>query len=487
MWTYMEEHVWPILFGLNYLLVAVFAVLILLRNRNPFTTLTYLLTLVTIPFFGLIVYYLIGQDYRKNRIFEKKRFLDNTKLKNWKSKFKLNKEEREDFKEQFGDAIFKIYRLLQNNEKAILTYDNDVQILLNGEEKFKFLRQDLQNAKVHIHMEYFVIVDDELGNEIIEILLGKAKEGVQIRLIYDDVGSSISSETKRRFLESSIESFPFMPVMFSNSTSKLNYRDHRKIVVIDSSIGYVGGINLEKKYDNSYKNERFWRDTHLRLEGSAVGSLQSSFLLSWEFVSKKEVILHNKLFPSNRPNTKDPVAIQIAASGPDTDWANIMEAFFAAINGAQEYIYITSPYLMPNDEIIMALGTAARSGVEVAIIIPYQSDSFGAQYASDSYIAQLLRSSIKIFRYKKGFMHAKSIVIDDIFTSIGSANLDYRSFSINFEINAMLYSMDIAKEMKKVFLEDLRECEEVNLEGWTERSVTRKLKESVCRLWAPLL
>jgi cardiolipin synthase len=487
MWTFVKENVWPILFTLNYLLVAVMVVFILLRNSNPVKTLTYLFALVTLPFLGLLVYYLVGRDYRKNKIFEKKRFLDNAKLREWKAKFELNKEEREDFEEQFGEGIFKIYKLLQNNEKAVLTFDNDAKILINGEQKFKMLREDLRNAKHHIHMEYFIIVDDELGQEIIEILFEKAQEGVQIRLIYDDVGSDLSAKTKRRLTASSIEHFPFMPVIFTNSTSKLNYRDHRKIVVIDGKIGYVGGINIDKRYDNTYHNERYWRDTHLRLEGSSVGSLQASFLLSWEFVSNKKIRIQSAMFPKRKPISKDPVAVQIAASGPDTDWANIMEALFAAINGARDYIYITSPYLVPNDEIITALSTASRSGVAVSILIPYKSDSMGAQYASDSYIEQLLYSNIKVFRYKKGFMHAKSIVIDDVFTSIGTANLDYRSFSINFEINAMMYGVKIAKEMKKVFVEDLKECEEVYLERWVERTVTRKLKESVCRLWGPLL
>lgn len=487
MLSFLYDNIWLILFGLNYLFVAIFAILILLRNINPVKTLTYLFALAAFPFIGLIVYYLVGQDYRKNKIFEKKHFLDNAKLKKWRSKFKLDREEKEDFEEEFGRDMFKVYHLLQNNQNAVLTYDNEVEILVNGEEKFKRLREDLNNAQHHIHLEYFVIVDDELGKEILEILLKKAKEGVVVRLIYDDVGSDLTRKMKKRLTESSLQHFPFMPVIFSNSTSKLNYRDHRKIVVIDGTIGYVGGINMEQKYDNSYDNERYWRDTHLRIEGSAAGSLQASFLLSWEFVSEDEVDLDESLFPVGKPKSKEPVAVQIASSGPDSDWANIMEALFVAINSANKYIYITSPYLVPNDEIITALGTAARSGVEVCIIIPYESDSLGAQYASDSYIEQLLCSNIKIYRYKKGFIHAKAYVIDDIFSSVGTANLDYRSFSDNFEINALMYNEKIAKKLKKIFKEDLKECEEVDLDRWEERGITRKLKESFCRLWGPLL
>jgi len=487
MLSFLKGHIWQVLIVLNYALVIVFSILIVLKNRNPVKTLTYLFALATLPFLGLLVYYFFGRDYRKNKIFEKKYFLDSSRLKEWREKFGLHPGEREEFEETFGESLFKMYNLLRNNEKAVLTYNNDVRILINGEQKFAQLREDLKSARNHIHLEYFVVVDDQLGAEIIDLLCQKAKEGVNVRLIYDDVGSTISRETKAKLKQSEIEYFAFMPVMFSNSTSKFNYRDHRKIVIIDGKIGYVGGINLEKKYDNTYDNERYWRDTHVRLEGSAAGALQSSFLLSWEFVSEATLIIDHSLFPDCTWETGDAVAVQIAASGPDTDWANIMEALFAAINGAREYVYITSPYLVPNDQIITALTTAARSGIDVRIIIPYRSDSLGAQYASDSYIEQLLKSNIRMFRYTKGFVHAKTMVIDDLFTTIGTANLDYRSFSINFEINALFYAKSTALELKQVFLEDLKDCEEVTLARWQDRSTGRRLKESFARLWGPLL
>jgi cardiolipin synthase len=321
---------------------------------------------------------------------------------------------------------------------------------------------------------------------IIDILCKKAREGVKVRLIYDDVGSSLSSKTKRALTQNGVEHYAFMPVVFTRFTSKLNYRNHRKIVVLDCCVGYIGGINIAKRYDNSYNNERYWRDTHLRLEGDAVGALQASFLLNWNFVSNKDVNINEVLKPPVR-DSDNATAVQIASSGPDTDWANIMEAIFTTINTARDYIYITSPYLIPNGEILTALTTASRSGVEVKIIIPWQSDSWAAQYASDSYIGQLLESGIRIFRYTKGFIHAKTMVIDDVLTNIGTANLDYRSFSVNFEINALLYDRSIGEEMRKIFLDDLTDCEEVVSERWENRSLARKLKESFCRLWAPLL
>lgn len=487
MWEYLNDNLWTILLGINYVLVIITSVLILLKNKNPVKTLSFLFGLAVLPFLGLLVYYFFGQDYRKSKIFKKKFILDNDRIKKWRDNFKLNEDEKEDFEEEFGEGIFKIYRLLKNNERAVLTFDNEVEILVNGEVKFKKLLEDLATAQHHIHLEYFVLLDDEIGIKIIEILCAKAQEGIQVRLIYDDVGSSLSRKSKNKLSESGVKHFPFMPVLFSNSTSKLNYRDHRKIVVIDGSVGYVGGINLDKKYDNSIENDRYWRDTHLRLEGGSVGSLQSAFLLSWNFVSKQEIEIGEELFPKAKAKAQEPVAVQIAASGPDTDWANIMEAFFCAITSARESIYITSPYFMPNTQILTALTTASRSGVDVKIIIPKKSDSWAAQYATDSYIEELEQSGVQMYRYNKGFVHAKTLVIDDLFSSIGTANMDYRSFALNFEINALLYSKKVNRQMKKIFEDDLKECDEIEYERWLKRGISRKLQESFARLWAPLL
>ena len=463
------------------------SVIIVLKNRNPVKTLSYIFVLATLPFIGLLVYYFFGQDYRKDKIFQKKYVRDNNRLSQWRNKFGLNTEEREDLREVFGEGIYKIYRLMRNNENAVLTFNNEVDILINGEAKFKALREDLKHAKHHIHLEYFVLFDNGLGSEIIDILCKKAEEGLLVRLIYDDVGSDISNANKKKLTASGVKHFAFMPVLFSNSTSKLNYRDHRKIVVIDGDIGYVGGINLDQKYDNSFDNDRYWRDTHMRISGGAVGALQSAFLLSWNFVAKENMEIEAILLPKQKAVSQKPVAVQIAASGPDSDWANIMEVMFCAINSARKSILITTPYFMPNSAIMTALTTAARSGVEVNIILPYESDSWPAQYATDSYIEECLNSGIVINRYRKGFVHAKTLVIDDMFTSIGTANMDYRSFSMNFEINALVYNKDINQQMRNQFTIDLQDCNVVTMERWKDRNINRRLKESFSRLLAPLL
>lgn len=484
----LGDSLWEILLIINYALVILFSILIVLKNSNPVKTLSYLFALATLPFLGLLVYYLFGQDYRKDKIFRKKFALDDVKLRKWKTELRLKSAEQQELKEHYGEAPYRIYRLMRENSKAPLTFGNEVEILVNGENKFRPLKSDLTGARYHIHLEYFVVHDDALGMEILDILCAKAGDGLDVRLIYDDVGSKLSNKTKQKLTASGVQHFPFMPVLYPRFTGKLNYRDHRKIVVIDGETGYVGGINLRKKYDNSFQdNERYWRDTHLRITGPAVGALQASFILCWDFVSGSEIKLSDVYFPDSGTTGNKPVAVQIAASGPDTDWENIMEAMFTAISGAEEYIYITTPYLIPNEAILTALTTAGRSGIDVRILIPYTSDSLAAQFATDSYIEQLVQSKVRIYRYRKGFIHSKTMVIDDHFSSVGTANLDYRSFSINFEINALLYSDTKASEMKAIFLDDLTEAVEVDPEIWMERGLKRKLQESFSRLWSPLL
>ncbi len=485
--SFLQENLWQSLLLVNYLLVIGLSVFIVLKNYNPTKTLSYIFALAAFPFLGLLVYYFFGIDYRKNKIFGKKYLTDNIKLQKWRARFAMDADAQDTFRDQVGAGIFKVYELLVRNQSAVLTFENSIQLLHSGEDKFAKLKEDIQAATSHIHLEYFVAFDDRVGRPLLELLCKRAEEGVQVRFIYDGVGSSLSRATKRRLTDSGVQHYAFMPVLFTKFTSKFNYRDHRKIVVIDGRISYVGGINIRQRYDNNMNNDRYWRDTHLRIDGPATGSLQKLFLLTWDFVSGNTSSVTADLFPEIKPTSKKPVAVQIAASGPDSDWANIMEAIFTAINRARKYIYITTPYMIPNTSILTALTTAARSGVDIRILIPYQSDSWAAQYATDSYIETLLKSGIRIFRYTKGFLHSKTFVMDDRLCSVGTANLDYRSFSINFEVNALLYDRELALELKDTFLSDLQESEEVEIQRWMKRGFRRKLQESVNRLWAPLL
>ncbi|MDO1500982.1 cardiolipin synthase [Winogradskyella maritima] len=480
---FIKSNIWLILIVINYVLALSGVITILLKKVNPTKTLSYIIALLVFPFVGLIVYYLFGQEYRKTKIFSRKNVLNQSITKKIQEGLELETTKIEEV-DDLLDEKSKLIPLLYNSEKSKLTINNDVKIIKDGDKKFELLFEDIKNAKHHIHLEYFIIKDNKIGLELFDLLCEKASEGVKVRIVIDDVGSSISKKTKRRVEECGIEMHSFMPVLFSGSTGKMNYRDHRKIAVIDGVIGYLGGINISDTYVNA-NNELYWRDTHLRIVGEAVKPLQILFLTSFDFAFGDEIEVEKEFFPKH--DCKENVPLQIAASGPDTDWSNIMEAIFVAITNASDYIYITTPYFIPNDEIVTALQVAARSNIDVKLIVPKTSDSWIAEYATNSYLERLLEAGVEVYQYCKGFVHAKTIVVDDTFSTIGTANMDYRSFNINFEVNALIYHKDTSLEMKQLFNDDLQDCEQLDMDRWVKRSKRVKLIEAVARLMAPLL
>ncbi|WP_044398646.1 cardiolipin synthase [Lacinutrix sp. Hel_I_90] len=485
MLDFIQEHWFYAALIINYLLSISAVITILFRNSNPTKTLTYIIVLVFFPFLGLLVYYLFGQEYRKNKIFNRKSVLNEKIIKSLNDELELDETELQELEDDFLLDKIRLVKLLQKNDKSPLTKCNYVEILKNGEVKFKRLFEDLRAAEKHIHIEYYIIKDDDIGSELLNILCDKAKEGLEVRLSVDDVGTSISGGMKRKLKDSGVQFNSFMPVLFPKFTGKMNYRDHRKIVVIDGTVGYVGGINVSDNYVNKPNKKDYWRDTHIRLEGEAVITLQVQFLMNWNFVSDSKTKISKTYFP-NKP-CKGNVAVQIAASGPDTDWANIMDIMFSAITTADDYIYITTPYFIPNDEMIMALQIASKSGLDVRVLIPDISDSWMAKYATNSYLQRLFNANIKVYRYTKGFIHAKTMVVDDVFSTIGTSNLDYRSFNINFEINAVIYNTKVSKDLKAMYLEDLENATLMDPDTWQNRSQVDKMKEAYAKLWAPLL
>ncbi len=485
MMNFITSNIWILLLVVNYILVFVVAFIILFKNINPTKTVSYIIVLVFFPFFGLIVYYLFGQEYRKDKIFNRKNILNQRIIEKVNHELEAEKRDVKALEEDLLDERIKLVKLLQSDKSTPLTTYNDLQIIKNGENKFKILLEDLKSAKNHIHLEYYILIDDKIGMQIIDILCDKASKGVAVKVSIDDVGSIISRKTKKRLTKSGVEWHSFMPVLFPGFTGKMNYRNHRKIVIIDGKIGFIGGINISDTYVNYGDDDVFWRDTHLRIVGEAVKSLQIHFLMNWEFVSGNQVKIFKDYFPEDEYKNKLPM--QIAASGPDTDWANIMEVIFTAIVTSEKYVYITTPYFIPNDQIITALQVASKSGVDVRLLIPKVSDSWTAQHATNSYLESLMDANIKIYRYCKGFIHAKTIIVDDMFSTVGTTNMDYRSFNINFEINAFIYDEEKSKELKSHFFEDLEESEEIDYARWINRSKGQKFYESYSRLWAPLL
>lgn len=487
---FISGNIWWILLAVNYLLVFISAGYEIMHDRNPVKTLSLLFALFVLPGIGLFFYYFFAQEYRKDKIFNRKKIFDQKIIQHWEDKLMLT-EQNLIVKNKKDDSIeqkIKLVSLLQNNQKKPVTFKNKVKVLINGENKFTALFEDIKNAKQHIHIEYYIINSGRLGHRLILLLCEKAEEGVKVRVSYDYVASRLSSKAVKKMKSYGIEVYPFMPVWFPNLTRKLNYRNHRKMAIIDGNIGYIGGINICDEYVNFEENPKeklFWRDTHLRIKGHAVKSLQVQFLLNFNFISGKELKIEDNFFP--KIDIPERAAVQIATSGPDTNWQNIMEAILTAINTADKYIYITTPYFIPNNQILTALCMASRIGVEVKIIIPEKGDSVIARHATNSYIEKLLESGVQVFHYHKGMVHAKTMVVDGVLSSIGSCNLDNRSFDINFEINAFLYDKEVAAEMTEVYNKDLKETTELTLAEWMQRPVLEKIKEAFARLWAPLL
>ncbi|WP_299100755.1 cardiolipin synthase [uncultured Winogradskyella sp.] len=480
---FVRNHIWQILIALNYTIALSAVVTILLKKINPTKSLSYIIGLLAFPFLGLIMYYLFGQEYRKTKIFDRKRVLNQSTIKKIQQQLELDTKQINEV-DDLLDQKSKLIPLLYNNEKSKLTINNEVKLIKNGDDKFKILFTDIKEAKHHIHLEYFVIKDDKIGTEVLNLLCKKAKEGLEIRIVIDDVGSSITSSMKRKLKDCNVEMYSFMPVLFTKFTGHMNYRDHRKIIVIDGKIGYVGGVNISDNYVNA-NNNRYWRDTHIRVVGEAVKQLQILFFTAWDFVSKGSTEISSAYFPEH--GCKENVPLQIAASGPDTDWSNIMEAIFVAITTAEDHIYITTPYFIPNGEIVTALQVAARSNITVKIIVPKTSDSWIAEYATNSYLQLLLEAGVEVYQYTKGFIHAKTMVVDGVFSTVGTTNMDYRSFNINFEVNALIYNKSLGKQLTDFFTDDLKDCEKLELETWVERSKRTKLIEATARLMAPLL
>jgi cardiolipin synthase len=334
-------------------------------------------------------------------------------------------------------------------------------------------------------MEFYRFESDVLGKTFCDALMIKASEGVKVRIIYDDVGSwSLNNDIIGKMKESGIEIFPFMPVRFPWLTNKINFRNHRKILVVDGIKGYVGGLNIADKYLHGVKEIGDWRDTHLLIKGEAVATLNSVFMVDWYFVS--EILLSDEPGHLDFEKVPDRCWIQMASSGPDSDWANIMQVYFSAIATARKSIYISTPYFSPDESILNAMKTASLSGVDVQMILPNKSDSVVAYWNTRSYIDELMDAGIKIFLYNKGFNHSKYILVDNVFASVGSANVDMRSFDLNFEVAALIYDESFAGRLFQVFCDDIANCTQVEPDKWSKRKRIAKYKESLSRILGPL-
>ncbi|MDN4606351.1 cardiolipin synthase [Sporosarcina highlanderae] len=461
--------------------------LIFLERRDPTATWAWLLVLFFVPFFGFFIYLLFGRKLGKKHLFR------------WEGKNRIGIETLIDYQIEAiekGTFDFRlddtahyqdmIYLHLRNNH-AVLTQDNDVQVFNDGVAKFDALLHDLENAKDHIHFQYYILRLDALGNRILDVLIKKAKQGVKVRVLFDDIGSrGLRIRHLKELIDSGGEVAAFFPAILPLINPRLNYRNHRKIVIIDGRIGYVGGFNVGDEYLGHDKRFGYWRDTHLRIEGSALHPLQTRFLLDWNQASDRDDIIYAERYFPAIPR-KGSVGLQIVSSGPDAEWEQIKDGYLKMIFLAKEYIYIQTPYFIPDISFLDALRIACLSGVDVRIMIPNKPDHMFVYWATYSNVGKLLKAGAKVYIYENGFIHSKQIVVDDELSTVGTANIDVRSFKLNFEINAFIYDREKSHELAELFEQDMQLSTELTYEMYLNRTRWIKIKESVSRLLSPIL
>ena len=483
---------WITLIALIVLVVNVIlsGLVVFFERRNPASTWAWLLVLLFIPILGFIVYMIFGRNSKREKMFREKEKYDQEVYYKYlfhdvhsAEKVKLQKE----FIENKGKLVDAEYVTdlahLHLNSGNWMTFNNQVEYFNNGKDKFESLVQDIRNAKKFIHLEYYIWRGDRLGTRLVEELTKKAAEGVEVRILYDGIGNA---RLPKYFFDKFHDAGGYTAAFLPRFVVRLNYRNHRKLAIIDGEIGYIGGFNVGDEYLGIVKRYGPWRDTHLRFQGDAIDQMQMRFIKDWNFTAKNGIIqLSERYFPK-RPQF-DGVRTQIVSSGPDTQWKNVRNGYFKMINEAESHVYLTTPYFVPDDGIFEALRVAALSGLDVRIIIPGNPDHFFVYWASMSYLGELLEAGVKVYQYEKGFIHAKVLTIDGTVASVGSANMDIRSFDLNFEVNAFMYDEVITKVLEEDFMNDLRCCVEITKEWYHRRRWWFKVHEAIARLISPML
>ena len=462
-------------------------VIIFFQRRSPQTVWTWLLILYFIPILGFVLYLMIGQDFHKSRMFKAKEI-------EGELKYAVRRQEERIYRKRLRLANPEMRRfenlILYNLEvgQAVLTDNNDVRIYADGKEKFQALYQEIMEAKEYIHIQYYIIRDDELWQHLERALIQKAEEGVEVRILYDSMGCrTMKRQAWKRLTQAGIQVGEFFPAVLRRLQLRINYRNHRKIVVIDGRTAFVGGFNVGREYLGMDKKFGYWRDTHLKIQGSSVLALHIRFILDWNYATKQNLFLQDRYFKDqkNKPAGKDPV--QIISSGPDSKEQNIRNTYLKMVAKARKNIYIQTPYFIPDESVLDAIKIAAMSGVDVRLMIPCKPDHPFVYWATYSYVGDLLEAGAKCYTYDNGFLHAKGMTVDGIVSCYGTANMDIRSFKLNFEVNAVIYSVKTTEELDRRFLEDLKNCTQITPYLYGQRSYLVRVKEQFSRLFSPLL
>lgn len=478
---------------LFYINLVLSIVIVFFQRREPRAVWTWLLALNFLPVVGIILYLLIGQDYRKSKMFKIKNVEDSIRKAAIKQeKFFANNDR------VLNDPYTKDYqRQMQYNLMSggsLMTMKNTLKIFNDGNDKFDALIEDIKNAKEYIHLQYYIIKNDYLFRNISRELIKKADEGVEVRVLFDGMGGRFMSKKLLDNMKAhKIKIGVFFPAALGKINFRINYRNHRKIAVIDGKIGYVGGFNIGKEYVDGSKKFGHWRDTHLRIVGEAVNGLELRFGLDWNYATKEDIFNSDKYFKPLEEmnilpeNGDDVLRMQIISSGPDSETKLIRDNYIEIINNAKDHVYIHTPYFIPDEAFMSALNVAARSGVDVRLMIPCMPDHPFVYSATLSWAGTLLEAGGKVYTYERGFLHAKSVMADGKVACVGTANMDIRSFELNFEVNAMIYDEEVTVELEDNFMRDIYDSKEYTFDMYRNRSLLQRIKEQVSRLLSPLL
>lgn len=480
----INSYIWTHLWFINVILSIV---IVFFQRKDPKSVWAWLLLLYFIPVLGFVFYLLIGTDTHKQRMFRIKEIEDQLNQAIRQQENALNQIKKLPHHTDisgYEDLI--LYNL--DAAGAIISDDNEVTFYTDGREKFQALMEDMRQAKESIHIQYYIIRNDELFQEMVEIMIKKAAEGVEVRVLFDAMGCRSVKHKYWKWLEKQgIVTAEFFPALLRRLHLRMNYRNHRKIAVIDGEIGYVGGFNIGREYLGLDKKFGYWRDTHMRITGTAVQSLQVRFILDWNYAAKNKQISINKYLKESVSRPTVPCDIQIVTNGPDSQLQNIRNTYLRMIGKAKKCICIQTPYFIPDEPILSALVIAVYSGIEVKIMIPCKPDHPFVYWATYSYVGELVMAGAKCYTYDNGFLHAKGMIIDEEILCYGTTNMDIRSFSLNFEVNAVIYSREKAGEMMEIYNRDLENCTRITKEMYLGRKVWIRLKEQFSRLLSPLL
>lgn len=482
----LPQWIWILEIALSVINVILALVIIFIERKNPAKTLAWILVLFFLPIVGAVVYLVFAQNIRRRKIYK----LDDKDRKIIQDSLEDQIEEMNSGKLEFSNDVANVWRqMIKLNlvyGEAYLTQNNSIDMFSDGKDFFRSLMKDIKAAKYSIDIEFYIIKPDFIGQRLLKLLTDKAKEGVQVRLLIDALGSRRISDRKLKdFIDAGGKVEYFFKPKFKYLNFDLNYRNHRKIVVIDNKYGYIGGFNIAKEYLGFKKKFGYWRDTHLRIVGNSVQDLKAIFLMDWSVERGEKPDFDEIDFYSE--NTKSDIAVQIVMSGPDSVKEQIKRSMMRMITFAGEKIYLQTPYFVPDRAMLESLKMAAQSGVDVKIMIPCMPDHPFVYWANYSYCGELIKSGARVFRYENGFLHAKTLVVDGEVSTVGSANFDVRSFRLNFEANAFVYDKEFATKMEKTFEDDMKLSTEVTLEDYESRGLWIKIKEAVSVLLSDIL